>query len=84
MQIFESRNCARDDEATVLELHLDWAVMVVQEVFNDLSLLCINSLVLYADEAVGVHAYLRKPPSLMAFTFISTLYAWYRHWTPTL
>lgn len=78
-QFFECQQCARDGEATVLELHLDWAVMVVQQVFGDWLLLCIISLVLYA--AAGIHeagdvgAYLRRPPSLRASSFVSTLCA---------
>ena len=47
----------------VLELHSDWAVMVVQEAFDGWSLLYTISLVLHAaaciHEAGGVDAYLK-------------------------
>ena len=63
----------------MLELHLDWAVMAVQQVFGDWLWLCIISLGFDAaagvDEAGGVDAYLRRPPSFQALTFFSTLWA---------
>ena len=78
-QIFESQQCVRDGEATVLELHLDWAVMAVQQVCGDWSLLCNISLVLYAAagiyEAGDAGAYLRRPPFLRASSSFSTLCA---------
>ena len=50
----------------MLELHLNWAVIVVQGPFDDWLLLCIISLVLYAvadiDKAGEMDAYLRNTP----------------------
>ena len=50
----------------MLLLHSDWAVMDVQETFDDWSLLCIMSLMFDAaagiHEAGGVDAYLRYNP----------------------
>ena len=54
----------------MLELHSDWAVMVVQEAFDGWSLLCIISLMF--DAAAGIHgaggvdAYLQRPPFFRA------------------